>query len=276
MGGILLSLTRRVPQRRDSAPTGAEFSRLIATLQGAEREQAIKHEILRGNLPSFLRRLKPVYLTHPFEDGEVCTATVFVMPDYLAVGSDQDYLLVPMDLFTALDIAARLGFVLPTKKLVDAIYDQSEVRLTPQPMPAGPQMRSTDYYLRHNRLIARQRLSLGWTPGVLVSGHKKDVVITPRLTRNASRLAIYGWHRSSGLPIQPLSTLHGASYADYSHGIRLISETVLIDGEPRSFYDVLADPRLSWLLSDEGAMDGLRQVFLAHSAQADDPVQNAR
>jgi len=78
-------------------------------------EQAIKEEILRGNLPPFLRRLKPVCLTHRFEDGTVSTATVFVMPHYLAIGSNRDYLLIPMNLFTALEVAARLGFVLPTK-----------------------------------------------------------------------------------------------------------------------------------------------------------------
>jgi hypothetical protein len=276
VGGILRSLTRRIPRRHDSAPQGSEFARLIAQLHGAEREQVIKDEILRGNLPAFLRNLKPVRLTHRFDDGTVSTATVFVMPDYLAVGSDKDYLLIPMNLFTALEVAARLGFVLPTKKLVDAIFEQSEVRLTPQPMPAGPLMRCTGYYLRHNGKIARQRLSIGCIPGVLISGHKKDVVITPRLIRDPAHLAIYGWHRPSGLPIQPLSTLHGATYADYSHGIRLVSETVLIDGKPRSFYDILADPRLSCLLSDEGAMKGLRQVFLAHSGQTGVAGENSR
>ena len=40
----------------------------------------------------------------------------------------------------------------------------------------------------------------GGTPGTLVSGHKKDVVISPRLTTNPEKLAIYGWHQLNGVP----------------------------------------------------------------------------
>ncbi len=69
-------------------------------------------------------------------------------------------------------------------------------------------------------------LSASW-----YAGHKKDVVITNRLTREQGRIAIYGWHQPTGIPIQPLSTVHGAGYADYSHGIRLVSDVVLIDGK---------------------------------------------
>jgi hypothetical protein len=95
----------------------------------------------------------------------------------------------------------------------------------------------------------------------LVSGHKKDVVVTNLLTGNPDRIAIYGWQRLNGAPIQPLSTVHGACYADYSHGIRLVSETVLVNGEARSVYDVLQDPVLSRLLSDEGPIANLRELM---------------
>jgi len=49
-----------------------------------------------------------------------------------------------------------------------------------------------------------------------------------------------------------LSTIHGANYADYSHGIRLISEMALIDGELRSIYEILRDSSVANVLSDEG------------------------
>ena len=55
---------------------------------------------------------------------------------------------------------------------------------------------------------------------------------------NPGKIAIYGWHRLNGAPIQPLSTVHGACYADYSHGIRLVSETVLVDGKTRFVHHV--------------------------------------
>jgi hypothetical protein len=143
-------------------------------------------------------------------------------------------------------------------------------------MPASPEMSSTQYYTQHNRLIAWQRSSIGGLLGALISGHKKDLVLTGRLVLSASRVAIYGWHRASGIPIQPLSSVHGATYADYSHGVRLVSETMLIDGEPRSIYDVLADPQLCRLLSDEGPLTRTWQILQAHSPQNFAPAEIPR
>ena len=243
--------------------TGSQFARHIFGIRGKTREQAILTQLQAGNLPEFERKLKPVRLDHVFEDGRRRTATIFVMPDYLAVGSNGDFLRVPMNLHTASTIASQFGFILPTKKMVDAIYAQSACHLAPEPLKPGPQMCSTDYYVAHNRKIREQRLALGEQAGELISGHKKDVVLTNRLSRNEGKIAIYGWHRPTGVPIQPLSTVHGASYADYSHGIRLVSDIVLIDGEPRSIYEVLRDPELAKILSQEGTIPGVRKIISA-------------
>jgi len=51
---------------------------------------------------------------------------------------------------------------------------------------------------------------------------------------------------------------------DYSHGIRLVSDTVLIDGEPRSIYEVLEDPKLAAIVSDEGPIRKILQVMGIH------------
>jgi hypothetical protein len=166
-----------------------------------------------------------------------------------------------MSLPTALEVALEYGFVLPTRKIVDTIFGQSAFHLVPKPLPAGPRMRSTAYYQTHNQTIERQRQLLRWLPGELIAGHKKDVVLTNHLIHRPGKIAIYGWHYPSGNPIQPLSTIHGANYADYSHGIRLISETVLLDGEPRSIYDILGDPELAPLLSDEGPLGKVRTLM---------------
>ena len=234
-----------------------------------EREQAIRNEILKGNLPAFLRRLVPVELRGELPGGRHLAATIFVMPDYLAVGSDDDFLRIPMNLHTAVAIAARFGFILPTRKMVDAIYVQARYHLAPQPLPAGPEMRSTEYYWTHDQMIDEQARSLGVRLGELVSGDKKDVVITNLLSTKVGRIAIYGWHRSPGDPIQPLSTVHGANYADYSHGIRLVSEMALIDGKVQSIYDILRDPSESRVLSDEGP---IRDVVEFFSPQQDSPT----
>jgi hypothetical protein len=219
-----------------------------------EREQAILGQLLMGNLPSFFRKLVPIKLRSELASGKENTVTIFVMPEYLAIGSDSDFLRIPMNLHTATTVASRFGFVLPTRKIVDAIYDQSSCHFTPQPLPAGPQMTSTEYYRTHNAMIDKQSQALGFPLGALVSGHKKDVVLTNRLVTHPGQIAIYGWHRAKGAPIQPLSTVHGAGYADYSHGIRLVANMALVDGKPQSVTEILRDPKFARVLSDEGPL----------------------
>lgn len=264
----LAALTRNIPVAPLMRPlTGSQFALYVAKMDPQAREQAILKEILGGNLPGFLRNLARVELKYQPPTGKALTATVFVMPEYLAIGSSKDFLRIPMNLYTASAVASKLGFILPTRKIVDAIYLQSAFHFSPAPMTAGPQMRSTDYYRVHNQKIDEQSQALGVTPGALVSGHKKDVVMTSLLDRTPGRIAIYGWHRLTGAPIQPLSTVHGACYADYSHGIRLVSEMALVDGQPVSIYDLLKDPQLSGIVSDEGPIRDLRQLMTRTAAE---------
>ena len=245
-------LTRSIPAASPDALTGSQFAESVLNMDRHEREQAILDQLVAGNLPGFLRKLVPVKLNSEVASGKALTATIFVMPEYLAIGSDGDFLRIPMNLHTATAVASRFGFVLPTRKIVDAIYDQSGCHFTPQPLPAGPQMTSTEYYRMHNAMIDRQSQALGFPLGALVSGHKKDVVLTNRLITRPGHIAIYGWHRAKGAPIQPLSTVHGAGYADYSHGIRLVAKMAMIDGKLRSVSEILHDSKLARVLSYEG------------------------
>jgi hypothetical protein len=247
-------LLHQIPSRAPMALTGSEFAHRVETLNGSGREEEIQAQLLAGDMPQFLRRAAPITMRGELPNGQNVQVTVCVLTDYLAVGSDRDFLTVPMRLATALTIASHFGFTLPTSKMVDAIYNQAAVHLAPQPLPAGDQMRSTEYYWHHNELIAQQRTALGVLPGVLTAGHKKDLVITNRLWRYPDRVAIYGWHRAINSPIQPLSTIHGARYADYSHGVRLVSTTIYVDGKPMSIFAALADPELSRVLSGEGPL----------------------
>jgi len=244
-------LTRGIPAASPDALSGSQFAESVLNMDRHKRERAILDQLVAGNLPSFLRKLVPVKLDAEL-GGKTLSITIFVMPEYLAIGSDSDFLRIPMNLHTATAIADRFGFVLPTRKIVDAIYDQSGCHFTPQPLPAGPQMTSTEYYRTHNAMIDKQSQALGFPLGALVSGHKKDVVLTNRLVTHPGQIAIYGWHRAKGAPIQPLSTVHGAGYADYSHGIRLVAKMAMIDGKLRSVSEILHDPKLCRLLSEEG------------------------
>lgn len=245
-------LTRSIPARRAQDLTGSQFVGYVSGMNPQEREAAILGEISKGNVPEFLRTLVPVELQGQRANGQKLTATIFVMPDYLAIGSNSDFLRIPMNLHTAVTVAEHFGFVLPTRKMVDAIYLQSRYHLAPQPLPAGPEMRSTAYYWEHNQMIEDQMHALGAWLGALVSGDKKDVVMSNRLALYVGRIAIYGWHRAPGQPIQPLSTVHGANYEDYSHGIRLVSQWALVDGKLEPIRDMLQDPSTARVFSDEG------------------------
>ncbi len=91
-----------------------------------------------------------------------------------------------------------------------------------------------------------------------MAGHKKDVVIANRLFKTRGKVAIYGWHKPDGKPIQPLYTGHAASHVDYSHGIRLVSRRMMVNGVATTIEEVLADPAAAPLLSNEGPMPQTR------------------
>lgn len=256
------------PTRRDArAIGGSEFARRVRDLSTPDQQRAALDELEHGNFPDFLRRAIPVRLAAGGAAPGRPQVTIFVLPDYLAVGSDEDFLYVPLAFASATAVARDLGFVLPTPKMVDAIYAQSAHHLAPTPLPAGPLMRSIPYLQEHQRRIEAQRRGLPL--GDLISGHKKDLVLSERLIQQPGRVAIYGWHRRIGDPIQPLSTVHGEAYEDYSHGVRLVSETVLVDGRERSIYDALEDSAVAPALSYEGVLpDARRLMGLATAAFA--------
>ena len=242
--------TGNIPERRDDAPSGSAFMKRLEDLSDDAREKEIQAELEHGNLPSFLRHLRPVDVVARAADGRKHRGRFWIMPDYLAIGADDDFVRIPMSPITAQSVADKFDCLLPTRKMVDEIYNQSQIRLPPEPLPAGPLMTSNEYYWSHNEIIAQQ-LSSG-PLGELVSGHKKDVVITNRLLRNPARAAIYGWHRSDGDPIQPLSSRIRTGMQTYSHGIRLVAPMMVVDGTQRPVADVLRDRVLAPLLSDEG------------------------
>jgi hypothetical protein len=250
------SIAATIPERPGGAATGSAFIKRLEHLGDDAREQEILAELQHGNLPSFLRHLRPVDVVARASDGQEHRGRFWTMPDYLAIGADGDFVRIPMSSITAQVVADKFDCLLPTRKMVDEIYRQSQIRLSPEPLPAGPEMTSSEYYWHHNEIIAHQLVD--GPLGELVSGHKKDVVITNELLRRPTRVAIYGWHKPDGQPIQPLSLFHPNWYADYSHGIRLVAAMMIVDGVQRPVADVLKDQLLAPLLSDEGPMQQTR------------------
>lgn len=241
-----------IPERRTRALAGSAVTQEVLNLGGAERDAVLADQVLSGNIPAFLRDLSPVTFSGQTAGGREVEVTICVTPDYLAVGEDRDFVRIPLGLPTAARIADLLGVLLPTPRMVDAIYQQAGLRFSPSPMQPTNQMSSTGYFWQHDQTIDGQRTSQGGRSEDLMAGHKKDLVLSTRLRSARGRVAIYGWHRANGRPIQPLSTVHGAEYADYSHGIRLISTAAFVDGRPYPLSDLLQNAALASMLSGEG------------------------
>lgn len=253
--GSATAQTLSLPERAMNAPGGRAFIEQISSLDFSQREQRVVEEVLAGNIPEFQRKLCPVTITN-VADGRTNVATFFAAPDYLAVGSDEDYFLAPISPNTARQIADQLGCTLPTRKMVDDIYAAAGLKLVPSPIPPSPAMTTVPLFAQINETIGGQRrAALSAHPlGALVAGHKKDVVISARLAGATNKVAIYGWHQTNGVAIQPLYLGHTAAWVDYSHGIRLVSQTMLVNGEVKTVAETLANPRLCGLLSDEGVV----------------------
>jgi hypothetical protein len=253
--GLLQAQTLPLPERPADAPGGTQFAARIATLPLPQREEEIYAQVLTGNVPPFLRKLCPVQVTNSVS-GKTNTARFYVTPDYLAVGSDDDYFLMPVSPNLGQRIADALNCSLPTRKMVNDIYSAAEVKLPPSPIPPSPAMTTVAVFSNHNATVWSQRKAqLPDHPlGALVAGHQKDVVLSARLAGAPGRVAIYGWHQTNGVPIQPLYLKHVAGWVDYSQCIRLVQQSLLVNGEPSTVARVLADPALCELLSDEGVV----------------------
>lgn len=241
-----------IPNRNSDYITGSQFIKNNFNTTGSAREKNILDELLKGNIPNFLRKMTPITVTN-----QQNTITYLVMNDYLCIGSDEDYIRIPMNPLTAQKIADQYDCTLPTRKIVDDIWKYSTNKLNPLPWgpPYDASMMSTDRINIHNSRIQAQ-LS-GKDNTALTSGHKKDVVLTNKLSPNnpSKRVAIYGWIQANGKPIQGLNpATHEDTYADYSHGIRLIANDVMVNSNVMRIQDVFKDSKLSALISDEGIL----------------------
>jgi len=242
------------------------------------REASFWAEFEKGSYPSFVNKFAPVIMT----DKAGRKATFMVSVDYAAVGTDDDWLRMPLSGYYATRVAQVFGCFLPTNKLVLEIYKQAAIKLVAHPFDCqgtgsgkwqranmatiahedvlqgktpckkGQRMPSTDGKLNpllgnHDGVCAIQ----GPHPGVLVSGHKKEVIVSHE--NLAERLAFWGFFSSAGKAIQSgFGCRHGPGYSDYSHGVRMVQTDVDLEGERVSYTDLITDPAYTSLMFDSG------------------------
>lgn len=239
-----------IPPRAADAPTGSQFMQQIVAMTRQEREAAVLRQILDGNLPESLRNLSVIRVE--FDDnGTRQVAEYAVMPDYLAIGTDVDFFRIPITPASAIAIGKKFRGSLITTKISDDVFAVAPTRLVPRPLTKDRDLVASFY--QHHQIIQEQLR--GKTAGSLIAGIKKDVVISNRLKEKPHKVAIFGWHNPDGRPIQSLYVGHVDWYVDYSHGVRLMSDRVMVNGSPMTVNDVLQHPLYHKFLSDEGSID---------------------
>ena len=241
-----------IPLRKANAITGDAFYHQAFAMKWKERDSFAVKEILAGNIPSFLKKLCPVHVSiTDSTNNKKIIATYYVMPDYLSIGSDDDWARINITPMAAQQIADSFHCFLPTRKMVDDIYKAATIKLEPVPLFAFRD--STPTMWHHHLIVEGQRKGRKG----LIAGIQKDVVISGKISRDnrPDRVAIYGWHKLDGTPIQPLYTGHINWWTDYSQGIRLIYRKIKVNGKWMDYIDVLKDPVLQKLLCDEEFCD---------------------
>lgn len=243
---------------RQSSMTGTAFYKTAAAMKWNERDSLALQEVLAGNIPGFLKKFVPVTVSiMDSATGKKITATFYTAPDYLSTGTDEDWARINITPRAAQRIADSLHCFLPTRKMVDDIYKAAVVKLEPVPMYAFRD--STPTMWQHHLIIEGQRKGRRG----LIAGIKKDVVISGLLLlkNTKDRVAIYGWHKPDGKPIQPLYTGHVYWWVDYSQAIRLIYRKIKVSGKWMDYTDVLKDPLLRQLICNEGLCDYFRYDY---------------
>ncbi len=227
--------------------TGTDFYKTTAAYTWKQRDSLFLDQFNNGSVPKHYFSFKNIRFNFIDSLNKSHQLKMIVAKDYAMIGSESDWARVPLTPIAAQIMADSLHCFLPTRKLVDIIHQQSKVKLEPVPMYAFRD--STVTMWQHHLIIEGQRKGKHG----LISGIKKDVVICSinALKNKQNRVAIYGWYKSDGKPIQPLYTGHVNWYADYSHGARMIYRKMKVDGKWRDYSSILQDPLLRKAISDE-------------------------
>jgi len=239
---------------RQSVVTGSSFYSTVEQWGWKQRDSLAVALLQSGIMPDFMKDFSPVKIGMTDSIGQQHTAVIYVSPDYLSIGTNTDWARVPLTPMAAQQVADNFHCFLPTRKIVDDIYKASKVKLAPIPLTEKRDSSATMFL--HHQLIEKERNGKRG----LIAGIKKDVVISNKISSDnrPNRVAIYGWHKSDGKPIQPLYTGHVNWYVDYSHGIRLVYRKIWVDGKPMDYVDVLKHPVFKYLLCDETYCDFYR------------------
>lgn len=238
-----------IPARKANALGGSEFFRRISGVKSASQiDDYVYQEIVSGNIPDFLRNFAAINVE---SNGNKLTYSV--MPNYLCVGSDEDWVMAPLGAVAAQRVADAFGCTLTTKKMANQIYNAADVKLTASPIPPSSRMTQNSAFLEHSDKVKSQMQ--GKNQGKLFAGHKKDVILSNNAGKRG-KLGIYGFFDKDGKAIQSGDiSPHDINYRDYSHGIRLVDRNATLNGKQVDLLsDVIRSSQYSGLVIDGGPL----------------------
>lgn len=250
---------------------GSDFAHILVAgdLFGVEREIAI---LRAASTPANIAGvggggLWSTIISQATIAGKTRVLRMKCSPLPFSIGTNADPFLTPAWPWTYQRIANDLDAVLPTKRMCMLVAKQADIRISPRPYPTnnadgkpdgGKYNESSARYVQSDTTILKDLTAeKEYSPGKLVSGAKKDVVVGPGL--DGKYVAIFGWFHRSGngndAPAdrwQPYSTIHTSDYADYSHGWRVFRRKADLDGDVVDLNDIATDKLLHVLVSDQG------------------------
>lgn len=244
--------------------SATEFLSKISSMSHTNREIEAVDAFLSGHTPERQKLLKEINVIVPIQQliGKTTTVNLklFVLQDYITIGNEDDFIRFPLNPMNAQIIADAVGCTFPTSKICDYIWGASK-KLPPQPWgpPYNHEMMSLNRYKIHNERINTTIKNLKYDFSDLLCGHKKNVVLSPRLISRPKQVAIYGWHQANGKPIQPVSLIHENTYSDYAHGIRLVSNKCFINDDEYHLHELFEHEKFHKLVSSEGILKLFRQ-----------------
>ena len=262
MGIFLWTLPGRTPKPgpKSSAAPG-EGAQRPALLPGSEwliryadldpddesvRHRLVLEQVALGNMPDTWDDWVTVTVK-----GRRGTVVDFeVSPHGLRIGTNADWVEVPLDGPHSAAAAEILGYQLCTAWMVEQIYNQARkhggmvhyfaaaeiadsLRLLDwkHDAPDGEMMKSPEFFQQRSTLLQDWLNEHAIEPDTLISGYFKTVVPPiDGLTRNGG-LEMVGGHTEQGRKIQSLSGgFHPRSFFDYSHNIRLAKDSIRVQG----------------------------------------------
>lgn len=257
--------------------TGAEFYSMMPKGTPPQRDQAIIDAMQEGDVAIEWSEVVS-------EDAQGNRLVVPVMRRALAVGPEDDRLIVSMTFDGAQRVADLIDARMLTSKVADMIYAQADHRLGVLAHPAwvtDGSMGSAERMREQSDLIRSKSEAMGG----LVANEGKQWIVTARnwlppagtgVEKPAGQLgsrhngANFGWHMQGatskspgGAPvIQSIGLAHDRGHVDYSQLVQLMAAFGDLNGEMMSLDEIVSDPALAHLISDEGPLPELRHPDL--------------